>query len=195
MEQITWRPIEGYEGRYDVNNKGQIRSRDVYVNCRNGKQRLYKGRIKPIRANNRGYLTVALCKDNNTTNYLVHRLVAEAFIPNTQNKPQVNHIDGDVTNNQADNLEWVTDNENKAHSSIAVGGTQRPKKKVLVREIETGNEQVFEGLRIAERTLHLDHKSALNVLKGRQHKTKGYVLTYVQQEVMPNADIDNTSTK
>ena len=179
MEQVMWRPVVGYEGRYEVSNDGRIRSLDIYVNCAGGKQRLSKGRIKPIHANNRGYLTVNLCKDNDTTRYLVHRLVAEAFVPNTNNKPQVNHIDGDNTNNRAENLEWVTDNENKAHSSIEVGGTQRPKKKVLVREISTGIEQVFEGLRVAERALHLDHKSALNVLNGRQHKTKGYVLTYV----------------
>ena len=179
MEQIVWRPIVGYEGRYEVSNDGQIRSLDRYVESGYGSTRFVQGRTLPIRPNNRGYLTITLFKNGKGFNTPVHRLVAEAFVPNDSNKPQVNHIDGDQTNNHCSNLEWVTDNENKAHSSIAVGGTQRPKRKVLVTEISTGIEQLFEGLRVAERTLHLDHKSALNVIKGRQHKTKGYVLTYV----------------
>lgn len=178
MEQVIWKPVKGYEDRYIVSNDGRVKSLDIYVNCKNGK-RLSKGRIKPQGHNNRNYKTVGLCRDNKTTHFLVHRLVAEAFVSNAENKPQVNHVDGNIENNRADNLEWVTDNENKNHSSIYVGGTQRPKRKVLVKETSTGVERVFEGLRVAERTLDLDHKSALNVLKGKQHKTKGYVLTYV----------------
>ena len=76
------------------------------------------------------------------------------------------------------NLEWVTDDENKLHSSIQNGGTQRPKRKVNVVEISTGKVFVFEGLREAERKMNLDHKSALNVIKGRCKHTKGYSISY-----------------
>lgn len=177
MEQVVWRPIAGYEGRYEVSNTGQIRSLDVYVMCGIG-TRLCKGRIKPIHPNKRGYCTVNLCKDGRTDRYLVHRLVAEAFVPNTHNKPQVNHIDGDVGNNCAYNLEWVTDNENKAHSSVAVGGTQRPKRAVVVTEKTTGEVFYFDGLREAERALNLDHGTVMKVLKGKQSTHRGYHIAY-----------------
>ena len=182
MEQVVWKDVIGYEGHYQVSNMGQVRSLDMYLTCRNGTKRLHKGRIKPLYKNNRGYITVGLCKECKTHRTLVHRLVAEAFVDNTENKPQVNHIDGDISNNRADNLEWATDNENKAHSSIENGGTQRPKKPVIVRKIEmnSSSSRYFSGLREAERALGLNHKSALNVLKGKQKQTKGYVLCYAE---------------
>ena len=177
MEQVIWKPIVGYEGRYEVSNTGQIRSLDIYIDC-GINIRFCRGRIKPIYTNNRGYCFVSLCMEGKGTRHLVHRLVAEAFIPNTDKKPQVNHIDGNITNNCADNLEWVTDDENKAHSSVAVGGTQRPKKAVVITKKTTGEKMLFDGLRIAERALHLDHGTVMKVLKGRQNSHKGYYIAY-----------------
>lgn len=179
MESVVWKPIRGYEDRYMVSNDGRVKSLDIYVNCRGG-QRLSKGRIKPQRKNNRGYICVGLCKDNYTHTHLVHRLVAEAFVPNTEKKPQVNHIDGDLNNNRADNLEWVTDNENKAHSSIAVGGSQRPKKAVVVTKKTTGKKLYYGGIREAERALYLDHGSIMKVLRGEQYSHRGYMIAYVE---------------
>ena len=126
MEQIEWRPVKGYEDRYFVSNTGKIKSVDMLVNCRGGKSRCVKGKELTTRINNRGYHTVNLWRDNTGYQTTVHRLVAIAFIDNPENKPQVNHIDGNLNNNYVGNLEWVTDNENKMHSSISKGGTQRP---------------------------------------------------------------------
>lgn len=178
MEQIVWRPVANFEGRYEVSNEGKVRSVDIYLNGRGGKKRLCKGKIKPLHRNNRGYVVVNLCKDGKTSSLLVHRLVAEAFVPNTRNKPQVNHIDGNITNNRADNLEWVTDNENKAHSSITTGGTQRPKRAVVLTKVTTGKSIIFAGLREAERALDLDHGSTTKVLKGKQQSHHGYYIAY-----------------
>ena len=180
MEQVIWKDVVGYEGRYQVSNFGQVRSLDVSLPCKNGGVSVHKGRIKPLNKNNRGYVTVALCKDGKTRRTLLHRLVAKAFVDNTECKPQVNHIDGDISNNMASNLEWVTDDENKAHSSIRNGGTQRPKKPVMVTNITTSTMSLFSGLREAERALGLDHKSSLNVIKGKQKQTKGYYICYVE---------------
>lgn len=180
MEQVMWRPVNGYEGLYEVSNDGQVRSFDTYIECGYGAKRLHKGKIIPSRANNRGYLTITLWRSGKQFRTTVHRLVAEAFIPNVDNKPQVNHIDGDISNNRADNLEWVTDDENKAHSSIAVGGTQRPKKAVVVTKKTTGEVFHFNGLKVAERALHLDHGTAMKVLSGRQKSHRGYYISYVE---------------
>lgn len=174
-----WKPIAGFEGRYEVSNEGVIRSLDITIQCRGKGTRVHKGKILPYRANNRGYLMVKLTKDNVTKQCLVHRVVAEAFIDNPSSKPQVNHIDGDITNNSYQNLEWVTDNENKAHSAISVGGTQRPKKAVRVVCVASGEMMTFDGLREAERKLSLEHKCSLNVLQGKQSVHKGYTLSYV----------------
>lgn len=179
MEQVVWKPVVGYEGRYEVSNEGIIRSLDVTVRCRGTGIRVHKGKVLPYRANNRGYLTVNFTKDNVTKMFLVHRVVAEAFVDNHDDKPQVNHIDGDVSNNASYNLEWVTDNENKAHSSIVVGGTQRPKRAVKVVRVANGEAMTFGGLREAERALSLDHKSSLKVVQGKQRVHKGYTLSYL----------------
>lgn len=180
MEQVIWRPVVGFEDRYEVSNDGRVRSIDTYVNCRGGKTRLSKGRMKPLYRNNRGYVIVSLCRDNKATYSLVHRLVAEAFISNPHNKPQVNHIDGDVRNNHAGNLEWVTDNENKVHSSVSVGGTQRPKKAVVVTRKLTGETFHFNGLREAERAFNLDHGTVMKVLKGKYRTHRGFHIAYAE---------------
>lgn len=179
MEQVVWKPVVGFEDRYEVSNDGRVRSIDMHLTGKGGVQRLRKGKARLSRRNNRGYETIGLCRDNKCVTLLVHRLVAQAFISNPYGKPQVNHIDGDLGNNCADNLEWVTDNENKAHSSITEGGTQRPKKAVAATNKTTGESFCFGGLREAERALNLHHKSALNVVSGRQRSTKGYVLKYL----------------
>lgn len=180
MEQIEWRPVRGYEDRYLVSNTGKVKSVDMYVNCRGGKPRCVKGKELATRINNRGYHTVNLWRDNTGYQTTVHRLVAIAFIDNPDNKPQVNHIDGNLNNNYVGNLEWVTDNENKIHSSITTGGTQRPQKPVEVTEVETGKTYHFDGLREAERNLGLLHKSAMSVLRGRSKHHHGYTLRYVE---------------
>lgn len=180
MEQVAWRPVVGYEGLYEVSNDGQVRSLDMYVSCGHGAKRLKPGRMKTIVRNNRGYCCIMICHNGKTITRLLHRLVAEAFVPNTDNKPQVNHIDGNIENNSAVNLEWVSDNENKKHSDIKSGGTQRPKRPVIVTDTKTSEVLSFGGLREAERTLGLDHRSALNVVSGKQRHTKGYSICYAE---------------
>lgn len=115
MEEI-WKDIENYEGLYQVSNLGRIRSLDHYAS--NGVTNiLYKGKIiKQWFDSKNNYLLVTFCKNNKHKNFLVHRLVANAFICNINKKREVNHIDGDKTNNNVNNLEWVTSKENKRHA-------------------------------------------------------------------------------
>jgi hypothetical protein len=109
VEEI-WKPIVGYEGRYEVSNTGRVRS--FHFN-------------KPIILSSivfYGYVIVSLCILNKKRNRRIHRLVAQAFIPNPLNKPQVNHKDKNKQNNHVDNLEWATNQENVRHSIAMMNG-------------------------------------------------------------------------
>lgn len=106
MIKEEWRPIKDYEGLYEVSDLGRVRS------LRN------KNRILKPSNNPNGYQQVTLSKDNNIQAFLIHRLVANAFLDNKQNLPQVNHIDEIRTNNFVTNLEWVTAKQNLKHSNV-----------------------------------------------------------------------------
>lgn len=117
----TWKPIEGYEGIYDVSNLGRVRgywtregnsfdNRTCYIG--NKPTKILKNKI-----NNSGYCMVTLVdKNKNRKERSVHRLVAKAFIPNPDNKPCINHIDNNRSNPIVTNLEWCTYSENLLHA-------------------------------------------------------------------------------
>lgn len=98
-----WKDIKGFEGWYQVSNEGKVFS--VKSNIL----------LNPYIVNN-GYCIVTLCKDKRKYRRSVHRLVAQSFMPNPENKPEINHKDGDKTNNCVKNLEWVTREENEKHA-------------------------------------------------------------------------------
>ena len=98
LKQEEWKPIPGYEGLYEISNYGRVRSY----------KRSSKGKILSPCKDGSGYLFVILCKDGKTKLRRMHRLVAEAFIPNPNNFPQVNHMDECKENNYFGNLEWCS---------------------------------------------------------------------------------------
>lgn len=114
MEEI-WKDIEGYEGLYQVSNLGNVKSLRKRIDKGKCHRHFDEKILKPIETN-RGYLRVKLCKDRKIKKIRVHRLVAEAFIKRPE--LEVNHIDGNKKNNKVENLEWVTQRENKQHAWI-----------------------------------------------------------------------------
>lgn len=104
MEE-EWKDIKGYEGMYQISTLGRIKS----FKCN-------RKRILKIGSNPLGYVIIGLWKDNKEKFYQVHRIVAETFIENVDNKKEVNHIDGNKRNNSIENLEWVTRSENMKHA-------------------------------------------------------------------------------
>ena len=115
-----WRDIKGYEGIYQISNLGRIKSlsKKVYMYNHIAKRKIevtFKEKIRKQRIGKDGYYLINLNKDNKMITYRVHRLVGENFIENKDNKPYINHKDGNKLNNNVLNLEWCTAKENIKH--------------------------------------------------------------------------------
>lgn len=105
-----WKDIQGYEGLYQVSNLGRVRSLNY------GRTR--QTRVLALKSAGYGYYGVNLYNENHiSTTHYIHRLVAQAFIPNSNNLPQVNHLDEDKSNNAASNLEWCNSQENMSYGT------------------------------------------------------------------------------
>ena len=122
MGEEVWKPISGYEEQYEISSLGNLRSLDRHEQMSDGRTRFRRGKMMSTQVKkNTGYVAVNLYKDGKAKTYLVHRLVAEAFIPNPGHKKEVNHKSGDKTDNSVQNLEWMTSSENTRHSYDVLG--------------------------------------------------------------------------
>ena len=112
-----WKDYKDYEGLYQASNLGRMRSLDRWVKSKSGSVRLCKGKILKLCTDKYGYLNVSLHKNNKVKTYLVHRIIAETFLPNTDNLPCVNHKDENPLNNVVSNLEWCTYSYNNSYGN------------------------------------------------------------------------------
>ena len=136
-----WKPIPGYEGLYEVSNYGRVRSFKWSSN----------GKILSPGKDGSGYLFVTLCKDGKTKLRKIHRLVAEAFIPNPNNFPQVNHMDECKENNYFGNLEWCTHKYNLSYGTRTRRIAENNSKPVVQLDKKGNFISEFESLREASR--------------------------------------------
>lgn len=167
-----WTDINGFEN-YEISRFGEVRRKKGLI--KNGKDtfREIESHLVALTPNKKrkDYLYVALFKDNKCEKKLVHRIVAETFIPNPENKPEVNHIDGNKFNNQVCNLEWVTSEENKQHAwRTNLCNSEHRKVKIMCIE----NNEIYNSIIDASEKLNIDRRSIFRNLKGEINKVKGF---------------------
>ena len=184
---MNWKAVKGYEGLYEVSETGEIRSLDrlIKTDIRHVKSRLIKGKTLAQNTKRSGYNTVDLCKDGTVKTTMVHRIVAEAFIPNPNGLHFVNHKDSDRTNNTVNNLEWVTSSENRKHG-IKQGFVTFKSRKILCIE----SQLVFDRPMLAAEWVKSNYPDRINsstriaaqnirsACKGRTPRAYGFTWTY-----------------
>jgi hypothetical protein len=193
MAHEEWRDVVGYEGYYQVSNLGRVRSVDREFVNRVGYHRVLRGKILKQVFNNK-YYRVHLSKDNHAVCKIVHRLVAEAFIPRIEGKDYVDHINADTKDNRAENLRWVTMAENNQHihelghfnkelasqrmrERNAKNGTPIPPKRVI-----RNDGVVFDSICAAAKASGAWMGNVSKVAHGLISQPNGYSFRFIEQE-------------
>ena len=181
MQEIP-KDIDGYEGYYQVSNLGRVRSVDRKVEYKRHKNKtgmqVRKSKIKSLCKTKNGYLRIILSKKGKHKMLFVHRLVAQAFLPNPNNLREVNHIDCNKENNCVDNLEWVSSKENHKH---AIKNKLYAKTQKQILQIKNGIViKRFDSIMDATRELGINNQgqNISKVAKGERKSTCGYQRKY-----------------
>ena len=167
-----FKAIKNYEGIYEINELGEVRSVDRVVECKDGSVRRRKGKVLKPRMTQKGYAMVGLNKNGIVKKRYVHRLVAETFLPNPENLPEVHHKNHDPKDNRAENLAWVTRAEQRDEHWRAARGTR-------VRVVGNGIDKTFISAMAVQRELGINQSYVLQTAKGKSERAKGYQIYFV----------------
>lgn len=162
-----WKDIKGYKGLYQVSNLGRIKS-------------IKKEYIFKENKNGNGYRIVTLTKNKIEKSFSVHQLVANHFIPNSNNLPQVNHKDGNKMNNDVDNLEWCTQSDNMKHAYLNKLEIKNGKK-VVQFDLDMNIIKVWDKITNAEKELGISHGKICMVCQKKRNKAGGYIWRYYEK--------------
>ena len=189
MYNEEWKDIKGYEGLYQVSSEGRYKSCDRFILRKNrwGKinKVFYPGQVMKKYINNKGYYTARLSKNNKSSTKLIHRLVAEAFIGNPNNLPEINHKDENKENNRADNLEWCTRQYNNNYGIQSKEGRRTSYKHRMkaVAQYTLDNKLIatYDGLRIAKEQTGINNLGIARCCEGKQKTSGGYIWKYTDR--------------
>ena len=189
MEEI-WKDVVGYKGLYQVSNLGKVKSYSRVVRCKGGFRTQPSKVLSPQTDKRKNFYNfVRLYKNGISKPFFVHRLVANAFIPNPQNIPQVNHKDGNKLNNNVDNLEWCSTRENCLHAFRLGLNTPQITHYRGVKAFRCDNNSFvgeFDSIHSAAKKLGLNVAHVCSVLHGRYKHTGGYYFEYNNKEKLQN---------
>ena len=163
----VWCDIEGYEGMYQVSNKGRIKS-IVY-----GKEK-----IRKLVRDKKGYLTVCLFKNGENKGYKVHRLVCQTFLPNPNNLPEVNHRDEDKTNNSVQNLEWCNRKYNINYGTHMQRVSEKLSKPVLQYSKDGEFVKEWKSAMYIQRNFGYNHSFISACCRGERNSAYGFIWKY-----------------
>lgn len=171
MNEI-WKDIPNYEGEYQISNLGRVKS--FRKSSKYGSPKEYF--LKPTTRDN-GYCNVTLYGKNGRHKFLVHRLVAQAFIPNPNNLPQVNHKDENPMNNEVDNLEWCTNEYNNAYGTARIRMVETKSHPIEQIALDGKVVAIYRSTRIASELLGINRGTLKDAVRKNVH-CKGYFWRY-----------------
>ena len=179
----NWKPVKGYEMFYEVSDKGRIRSLDRVTVFKDGRIRKFYGKILECSTvNNSGYLTIGLHNNGNSKTFLVHRIVAEAFIKNPHLCNEVNHIDQNKLNNSANNLEWCTHRENVNHGDEIERGAKKQRRSFRQIDLNGKLIKIWNGFKQMQRETGIQRKSVYDCCIGKRESYMGFRWEYVEDD-------------
>lgn len=177
MEEI-WKDIDGYPN-YMVSNLGRVKSLERVIMKSNGKRQTIKETIRKGVKDKDGYLIVTLYDEyHNMKNIKIHRLVAQAFIPNPNNLPEVNHKDEDKTNNNVDNLEFCTTRFNLTYGNRLKKVIEKISKKCYQYDLNKKLINIFPSTQEASRLTGILNSNITACCRGEYKTTHGYIFSY-----------------
>ena len=185
----TWRPVKGYEGIYEVSDHARVRSVDRWVTATRAdgstKELHFRGKIRKLQMGLNGYLALLLNKgDGKPKPASVHRLVAEAFVPNPDNLPEVNHKDECRTNNLPSNLEWCDHAYNQKQGTISERiSASKQKRQIEQLTLDGQHVAYYDSAYDAAKVFGSTKANICCVLMGRTQTAYGYRWRFVDEPV------------
>lgn len=173
-----WKDIKGHEGHHQISSFGRVKSIERFVCNSLGNIQLCKGKIFNPNIDRYGYKKIALRINGKRKYYTIHRLVAMAFIPNPENKPQVNHIDEVKLNNNVSNLEWVTAQENTTHNDSHIKRGKKKRKKVIQKDLKGNVLKIHDSMTLTNKD-GFDRSGVWASCTGKQKTHGGYIWEFI----------------